>query len=115
MPTGGKTPLADGLALSLQTLAMMNKRDSELEPILIVVTDGRANAVHEGEKDPVAAAISIAEKIAKAKITSVVIDTESDFIKLGLAKKVAAAMQANYYTLQKLSKENIIHIVRNLN
>ena len=115
MPTGGKTPLADGLALSLQTLALLNKRDSELEPILIVVTDGRANAVHEGEKDPVAAAISIAEKIAKAKITSVVTDTESGFIKLGLAKKVAAAMQANYYTLQKLSKENIIHIVRNLN
>ena len=115
MPTGGKTPLADGLALSLQTLALLNKRDSELEPILIVVTDGRANAVHEGEKEPVAAAINIAEKIAKVKITSVVIDTESDFIKLGIAKKLAAAMQANYYTLQRLSKENIIHIVRNLN
>ena len=115
MPTGGKTPLADGLALSLQTLALLNKRDSELEPILIVVTDGRANAVHEGEKEPVAAAINIAEKIAKAKITSVVIDTESDFIKLGIAKKLAAAMQANSYTLQRLSKENIIHIVRNLN
>ena len=114
MPTGGKTPLADGLALSLQTLALLNKRDSELEPILIVVTDGRANAAHEGEKEPVAAAINIAEKIAKAKITSVVIDTESDFIKLGIAKKLAAAMQANYYTLQRLSKENIIHIVRNL-
>lgn len=114
MPTGGKTPLADGLALSLQTLALLNKRDSELEPILIVVTDGRANAVHEGEKEPVAAAINIAEKIAKAKITSVVIDTESDFIKLGIAKKLAATMQANYYTLQRLSKENIIHIVRNL-
>lgn len=114
MPTGGKTPLADGLALSLQTLALLNKRDSELEPILIVVTDGRANAVHEGEKEPVAAALNIAEKIAKAKITSVVIDTESDFIKLGIAKKLAAAMQANYYTLQRLSKENIIHIVRNL-
>lgn len=115
MPTGGKTPLADGLALSLQTLALLNKRDSELEPILIVVTDGRANAVHEGEKEPVAAALNIAEKIAKAKITSVVIDTENDFIKLGIAKKLAAAMQANYYTLQRLSKENIIHIVRNLN
>lgn len=114
MPTGGKTPLADGLALSLQTLALLNKHDSELEPILIVVTDGRANAVHEGEKEPVAAAINIAEKIAKAKITSVVIDTESDFIKLGIAKKLAATMQANYYTLQRLSKENIIHIVRNL-
>lgn len=115
MPTGGKTPLADGLALSLQTLAMLNKRDSELEPILIVVTDGRANKVDAGEKDPVAAAVAIAEKIAKAKITSVVIDTEADFIKLGIAKKIAVAMGANYYTLQKLSKENIIRIVRNLN
>ena len=114
MPTGGKTPLADGLALALQTLALQNKRDSELEPILILVTDGRANAVHEGEKAPVAAAVSMAEKIAKAKITSVVIDTESDFIKLGIAKKIAAAMQANYYTLKRLSKENIIHIIRNL-
>ncbi len=115
LPTGGKTPLADGLALSLQTLAMLNKRDSELKPILIVVTDGRANKVAAEEKDPVAAAVAIAEKIAKAKITSVVIDTEADFIKLGIAKKIAAAMGANYYTLQKLSKENIIRIVRNLN
>ncbi len=115
LPTGGKTPLADGLALSLQTLAMLNKRDSELKPILIVVTDGRANKVAAEEKDPVAAAVAIAEKIAKAKIISVVIDTEADFIKLGIAKKIAAAMGANYYTLQKLSKENIIRIVRNLN
>ncbi len=115
LPTGGKTPLADGLALSLQTLAMLNKRDSELKPILIVVTDGRANKVAAEEKDPVAAAVAIAEKIAKAKITSVVIDTEADFIKLGIAKKIAVAMGANYYTLQKLSKENIIRIVRNLN
>ncbi len=115
LPTGGKTPLADGLALSLQTLAMLNKRDSELTPILIVVTDGRANKVAAEEKDPVAAAVAIAEKIAKAKIISVVIDTEADFIKLGIAKKIAAAMGANYYTLQKLSKENIIRIVRNLN
>ena len=114
LPTGGKTPLADGLAMSLQTLAMLNKHDSELEPILVLVTDGRANAAEENGGDPVASAIKMAERIGKAKITSVVIDTESDFIKLGLAKRVAAAMGANYYTLQRLSKDNIIRIVRNL-
>lgn len=114
MPTGGKTPLADGLALSLQTLAMMNKRDSELEPILVLVTDGRANATEADGGDPVASALKMAERIGKAKITSVVIDTESDFIKLGLAKRIAAAMGANYYTLQRLSKDSIIRIVRNL-
>lgn len=114
MPTGGKTPLADGLATSLLTLAKLNKKDSELEPILVLVTDGRANAVEENGGDPVTAAIKMAEKIRKAKITSVVIDTENDFIKLGVAKKVAQAMGASYYSLRQLSKEQILRIVRNL-
>ena len=114
LPTGGKTPLADGLAVALQTLSMLNKHDSELEPILVLVTDGRANATEANGGDPVASALKMAERIGKAKITSVVIDTESDFIKLGLAKRVAAAMGANYYTLQRLTKDSIIRIVRNL-
>lgn len=114
MPTGGKTPLADGLATALLTLARLNKKDSELEPILVLVTDGRANAVEEDGGDPVTAAIKMAEKIRKAKITSVVIDTENDFIKLGVAKKVAQAMGASYYSLSQLSKEQILRIVRNL-
>ena len=114
MPTGGKTPLADGLATALLTIAKLNKKDSELEPILVLVTDGRANAVEENGGDPVEAAIKMAEKIRKAKITSVVIDTENDFIKLGVAKKVAQAMGASYYNLRQLSKEHILRIVRNL-
>ena len=114
MPTGGKTPLADGLATALLTLARLNKKDSELEPILVLVTDGRANAVEKDGGDPVTAAIKMAEKIRKAKITSVVIDTENDFIKLGVAKKVAQTMGASYYSLNQLSKEQILRIVRNL-
>lgn len=114
MPTGGKTPLADGLATSLLTLGMLNKKDSELEPVLIVVTDGRANAIEENGSDPVESALKIAEKIRKAKITSVVIDTETDFIKLGVAKALAKAMGATYYSLRSLSQEQILRIVRNL-
>lgn len=114
MPTGGKTPLADGLAISLLTLGRLNKKDGELEPVLIVVTDGRANAIEENGSDPVESALKIAEKIRKAKITSVVIDTETDFIKLGVAKALAKAMGATYYSLRSLSQEQILRIVRNL-
>lgn len=114
MPTGGKTPLADGLATSLLTLGMLNKKDGELEPVLIVVTDGRANAIEENGSDPVESALKMAEKIRKAKITSVVIDTETDFIKLGVAKALAKAMGATYYSLRSLSQEQILRIVRNL-
>ena len=62
MPTGGKTPLADGLSTALVTLGMLNKKDSELEPILILVTDGRANAIEENSGDPVESALKMAEK-----------------------------------------------------
>lgn len=113
LPTGGKTPLAEGLATALAMLARLNKHERELEPVLVLVTDGRTNATTAGS-DPVAAAMKAAEQIRKAKITAVVIDTERDFIRLGIAQKLAAAMGASYYTLKKLSKESIIHIVRNL-
>ncbi len=113
LPTGGKTPLADGLAKAFLTLTMQNKKEHDMEPVLVIVTDGRANAV-EGESDPVGSALKIATKIKNAKITSVVIDTENDFIKLGIARDLADAMGAAYYTLNRLSKENIIKIIRNL-
>ena len=115
LPTGGKTPLADGLALALATIGRMNKKDKELEPVLILITDGRANSVEaDGSSDPVSSAVKMAERIRKAKITSVVIDTEKDFIKLGIARQIADAMGAAYYTLNNLGKESILRIVRNL-
>lgn len=68
MPTGGKTPLADGLSTALVTLGMLNKKDSELEPILILVTDGRANAIEENSGDPVESALKMAEKFGRLKL-----------------------------------------------
>jgi magnesium chelatase subunit D len=114
MPTGGKTPLADGLATALLTLYTKSHRDSDMEPILILVTDGRANYIDESGNNPVDQALAIGEKIGKAGITSVVIDTETDFIKLGIAKDLAKAMNATYYSLKQLSEEQIIRVVRNV-
>jgi len=114
MPTGGKTPLADGLATALLTLYTKSHRDSDMEPILILVTDGRANYIDESGNNPVDQALAMGEKIGKAGITSVVIDTETDFIKLGIAKDLAKAMNATYYSLKQLSEEQIIRVVRNI-
>jgi magnesium chelatase subunit D len=58
--------------------------------------------------------LKLAKQIHKAKITSVVIDTETDFINLGVARQIAAEMGANYYKLKQLSQEDVLHIVRNL-
>ena len=109
MPTGGKTPLAAGLALALLVLLRLKRQELEPEPVLILLTDGRANASATGE-DPVAEAVKIAAKIRQAKISAVVIDTEADYLKLGIAAKIASAMGAAYYSLQSISKEDVIRI-----
>lgn len=114
LPTGGKTPLAEGLAQAFITLDMQKRKEPDTEPVLVLVTDGRANSVVQEGEDPVESALKLAKQIHKAKITSVVIDTETDFIKLGVARQIAAEMGANYYKLKQLSQEDVLHIVRNL-
>ena len=59
-------------------------------------------------------ALKVAGKIHKTGVHSVVIDTESDFVKLGLARTVAREMGSVYYSLRELSEHNIMHIVKNL-
>lgn len=115
MPTGGKTPLADGLKKSLELLYGMTKKDRDQEPILVLVTDGRANYMDETGKEPVKDAFVYAEKIGKTKTMSVVIDTENDFIKLGIARNIAQKMGASYYKLNQLSQEKVLNVIRAIN
>ncbi|WP_371378598.1 VWA domain-containing protein [Sporomusa aerivorans] len=112
LPTGGKTPLAEGLSAALRVLACRQQKDQHMKPVLVLVTDGRANAAAGG--DGMEEALKAACKINKAGVNSVVIDTEQDFVKLGLARAVAREMGSTYYSLQELSERNIMHIVKNL-
>lgn len=113
LPTGGKTPLAEGLAKAFSVLKSMGKKERELEPILVLVTDGRANSATAGSGDAVTAALKAAGKIRTAGFHSVVIDTESNFVRLGIAQAVARAMGSAYYSLQEISDEKIVRIVKN--
>ena len=111
LPTGGKTPLAEGLDQALILLQTLKRRDKNVRPVLVLVTDGRANSASNG-KDAVGDALAMAKKIAVAGVPAVVIDTETDFISLGVAQKVAAEMGATYYHLAELSDSAVIHIAQ---
>ncbi len=111
LPTGGKTPLAEGLDSALLLLQTLRKKDKNSRPILVLITDGRANSSDGG--DPIAAAVGVAQKIGRTGIPSVVIDTESDFISLAVARQVARSMGSTYYRLQELSEAAVVHIVQN--
>jgi magnesium chelatase subunit D len=111
LPTGGKTPLAEGLDQAMLLLHNLKRREKNVRPVLVLITDGRANSSAAGQ-DAVSEAMAVAKKIGAAGFPSVVIDTETDFISLGVAQKVAAEMGATYYHLAELSDSAVIHIAQ---
>jgi magnesium chelatase subunit D len=111
LPTGGRTPMAHGLNLGLETVRDHIRRDKEAIPLLVLVSDGRANVPLNGG-DPVEEAKTVAHAISSAGIKSIAIDTERDFITFGLVKQICAEMGGKYLRLEELSAAPIASVVR---
>lgn len=112
MPTGGKTPLAKGLLKAEDVLDMLYRQDANQDPVMILITDGRATSPLNKGTNPVTDALEEAKRIGRRNIPVAVIDTESGFIKLGLAKKLAKAMGTSYFQVDKISEDQLLHIWR---
>jgi magnesium chelatase subunit D len=104
---GGATPLADALETAL-TLARRAQRDQHLEPLLVLLTDGRATI---GGDDPVATARAVASRVAAARVTTLVVDAETGPARLGLAAELAVVMHGECVALDDFSTQ---HITRHL-
>lgn len=111
LPTGGRTPLAAGLYQAWQLLRVRKLKDPDMLPMVVLVTDGRANRPLWTD-DPVEDALKAAQLLHRDGVYSVVIDTEKDFISLHIAKQVADAMHATYYKVEELHHEQLRSIVK---
>jgi magnesium chelatase subunit D len=94
LATGGRTPLAAGLAKAADVLAAEKLRDPARRPLLVVVTDGRAT--RGTDADLVRAVIRLAGTAA------VVVDCETGLVRLGLAAALAARLGAALVGLDDL-------------
>lgn len=111
LPTGGRTPLAAGLYQAWQLLRARKLKDPDMLPMIVLVTDGRANRSLWTE-DPVADALKAAALIQQDGIHSVVIDTEKEFISLHIAQQVAEVMKSAYHKVDELKAQQLQSIVK---
>ena len=110
MPTGGKTPLAHGLRMAY-TMCDRLLRAHRAERIQIIcITDGRATS--GDSEDPVAESKQWARILGTLPIDCIVIDTETGFIKLGLAKELCKLMNGSYYAMDTISADRILRVSR---
>ncbi|MEW5919626.1 MAG: VWA domain-containing protein [Bacillota bacterium] len=111
LPTGGRTPLAAGLELAYTKLKGRQAKDPEMIPLLVLISDGRANVSLQGG-NPLAEAKELGRRIRAAGFSTLVIDTEQDVLELGLARELAGEMGARYIRLQDLRSGEITEAVR---
>ncbi|WP_037501211.1 VWA domain-containing protein [Solirubrobacter soli] len=95
LPTGGRTPLAHGLAEAERVIRHEARRDPTRRALALVVTDGRAT-----HRDAVALA---AARLAQAAHGVVVFDGEQGPVRLNLARDLAEAANARLLPLEALA------------
>jgi magnesium chelatase subunit D len=118
LPTGGRTPVDAGLARARAVLAAESIRDPRRRPLLVVITDGRANATRDPDRaptvplDPVTSALAEARALASTGVGAIVIDTEDAAVRLGLAGELARALGGPCIALEALAAQPLAGLVR---
>ncbi len=108
LPAGGRTPLAEGLLTAAEVLRIERVRDPRRRPLLIVVTDGRATH----GRDAVERSRQAAGWIAERGTSAVVVDCEQGPMRLGLAGRLAATMQATHLPIAEVSAQALAGVAR---
>ena len=110
IPTGGRTPLAQGLSQAAEVL--QRYKQQAYEPLLVVVSDGRANVPMHGQ-NPLDEVITLAHQLAQQKTAAVVLDCETGRRKMGLAKPLARALNAQCIPLTDLETDLMRQHIQN--
>jgi magnesium chelatase subunit D len=111
IPVGGKTPLSTGLMLAYEVLAREKRKNPEVMPMLILLTDGAGNVSMTG-LPPQEEALNLAHQIKRSGMRAVVINTEHQSLDRGLARQLADRMGAPCYTLTDLGAHELYTTVR---
>ncbi|MFH1153882.1 MAG: putative cobaltochelatase [Pseudomonadota bacterium] len=113
MPVGGRTPLSAGLVKAHQVLRAFLTREPTARPIVILITDGRSNLAL-GKAKPTEESVLLASRLSTdERIRFLVVDTEAEgLISFGLARRLAAALDAGYYRIQDLKSNTLVDLVK---
>ena len=111
LPTGGRTPLPHALQLALTTVKQA-RNGKECAPIMILLSDGKANVALGDGGDAWQESLLLAEQLAAAGVASLVLDTENGYLRLGRAAQLAQVLGAQCVGLDDLGAESLALAVK---
>jgi len=112
LPTGGRTPLPHALQLAFETLQRHGQHGASPTPLLVILSDGKANVAMTAGGDPWRETLDMATQLAAKGTPALVLDTESGYLRLGRAAQLAEALGAECLTLEQLTADNLALTIR---
>ena len=110
LPTGGRTPLPHALQLAAQLLARADY-PADLQPLLVLLSDGKANVPLAGGGDASQQTQQLAAQLRTQNIPTLVLDTDTGYLRLGKAAELATALGAQYLPLDELSAASLTNAI----
>ncbi|BBB89417.1 putative cobaltochelatase [Methylomusa anaerophila] len=113
LPVGGKTPLAAGLIKAQEVVRQHLKRSPHMRPIVVILSDGKANVAMAEDKPLAEAHRAAANMREEFDIKYIVVDTEQKgLLSFGKAQELATRLGAECYTIDQLKVDSLVNIVR---
>lgn len=112
IPVGGKTPLSAGLQMAFEVLQREKILHPDVQPLLIVLTDGAGNVPLVPGRPVAEETAELAGMFATENIHSVVVNMEQKVFDSGLAQRLAENMNAVCYTIEDLRGETLFETVQ---
>ncbi|WP_461142036.1 magnesium chelatase subunit D family protein [Spirosoma pomorum] len=110
LPTGGRTPLPHALQLAEEVIEQAI-RSGSAKPFLVLLSDGKANVPLPGGGDAWQQTIQLATQLREQQISALVLDTDTDYLRLGRATDLATALGADCLSLDELSAQTLTDTV----
>lgn len=123
LAVGGTTPLTHGLVAATDLILQERRRDQEVLPLLVLISDGRGNISLHGD-EPLREAQAAAAEVRRGRIRAVVIDTARDHpvgpvpegaqfagYNFQACVDLARRMAADYFGLFDVSEQGILRPV----
>jgi magnesium chelatase subunit D len=106
---GGKTPLAEGLRTGLRVVAKELQRHPHVQPLMIVVSDGKPNWSRQG--DPVGEAERVAWRIRQSRVPLLFVDTDRTWHEPGMGQTLTRITRGRYLPVDDLVARTLLRLV----
>ena len=112
LPTGGKTPLAHGLIKAAQIVQTELRRDAKLNPLIVLLTDGKPNIPLVHGAEPWEEVLDLAPGLRLPGLTWLVVDTDwGHYLSFGMCRQLSERLNGTYIKLNDLRSQGLIKLV----